>query len=91
MQIATAMTICGWTSLLIGSGIAVLTLVQRIPFALAPNARLLLAGIALMAGIVFCLVFLGLSYVFRVLLAIERNVRCSANIWRIIEERDATK
>jgi hypothetical protein len=52
---------------------------------------LLAAGLALTVGILFCLVFLAASYGLRALVAMEKNTRCSANIWRILEERDLTE
>jgi hypothetical protein len=87
-RISTALTIAGWAFLLLGVVTAGAVLLQRVPLVLASNVRLPVAGIALLIGILFCLSFLAASHALGVLVAIEKNTRCSANIWRILEERD---
>jgi len=91
MRLSTGLMVVGWGFLLLGVVASGAILLQRVPFVLAPNVRLLAAGIAFVIGILFCLVFLAASYGIRTLIAIEKNTRCSANIWRILEERDLTE
>lgn len=90
-RISTGMIVAGWAFLLLGIVVSGAVLLQRIPQVMAPTVRLLVAGGALIIGILACLVFLAASYGIRTLVAIEKSTRCSANIWRILEERDLSE
>jgi hypothetical protein len=86
-RLSTAFMICAWGSIAL-SAAAAFGLYTRIPYPLSPLSRLIIAAAALILGMVLFLLFAAVSRLITAALDIEKNIRYTANVWMILEERD---